>query len=232
MAAANYYLVSALPSLAELGSIPPLSLAALRDHVSERAGPRALVEAILLGDDLLQRDAVLAGESVETAPAVLAPAQVRNEEPLPPYLAGAGEAAASRIAADAVWDAYFRHAAGVARASGSRFLATWVGREVALRNALATARAKALDLEPADYLVAAELGQTDDDFAALVAEWAAAANPLEGIRVLDAARWQWLVDHDAWFSFGDDELAAYAAKLMLLARWHRLSTAPAAKPTG
>lgn len=229
MAGNNYYLVSALPCLPALGSVPPLSLAALRDHVGEDGRARALVEAILLGDDLLERDAGLAGEPGEVAPTVLSPAQVRDEEPLPPHLV-TEEDGVPPIAADGVWAAYFRHAAEVARRRGSRFLAGWVAHEVALRNALATARAKALDLDPADYLVAPELGDTDADFAATVNDWTDAPNPLEGLRVLDRARWQWLADHDAWFSFADDELAAYAAKLMLLVRWHRLSRTPAEEP--
>ncbi|MCJ7542993.1 MAG: hypothetical protein MUP47_00235, partial [Phycisphaerae bacterium] len=103
------------------------------------------------------------------------------------------------------------------------FLAQWVGYEVALRNALAAARAQALGLEAADYLVATDLGQADGDLSAVVGEWAAAPNPLAGLRVLDAARWDWLAWHDAWFSFQDDELIAYAAKLVLLDRWQRLT---------
>jgi len=230
MAGDNYYLVSALPSLPDLGSVPPLSLAALREHVIHAAAARTLVDAILLGDDLLQRDAALAGEIQEVEPALLTPAQVRDDEPLPPYLAPAEDGGTTRIASDAVWEAYFRHAAAVARQRGSRFLTAWVGHEVALRNALAAARAKTLDLDPAGYLVAPELGDTDEDVTALLGDWSGAENPLEGIRILDAARWQWLDGHDAWFSFGDDELAAYAAKLMLLVRWHRLSKPRAEEP--
>ncbi len=229
MAGDNYYLVSALPSLPDLGSVPPLSLVALREHVSHAAA-RMLVDAILLGDDLLQRDAALAGEGRDIEPTLLTAAQICDDEPLPPYLAPAEGEETARIACDAVWEVYFGHAAAVAQQSGSRFLAAWVAHEVALRNALAAARAKTLALDPGDYLVAPELGDADVDFTALLAEWADAENPLEGIRLLDTARWQWLAEHDAWFSFGDDELAAYAARLMLLVRWHRLSRAPAEEP--
>jgi len=227
MAADNYYLVSALPSLPDLGAVPPLALGALLDHVSVHARPRTLVETVLLGDDLLQRDAALAGEVQEVEPVLLTSAQVRDDEPLPPYLAPAEDEEATQVASDAVWECYFRHAAVVARRSRSGFLAAWVGHEVALRNALAAARARTLDLDPDDYLVAPELGHADADFTALLGEWTEAENPLEGIRILDAARWQWLAEHDAWFSFGDDELAVYAARLVLLVRWHRLSQAPA-----
>jgi len=226
MAGDNYYLVTALPALGDLGSAPPMAPADLRDHVREAGRARTLVEAILLGDDLLQRDAVLAGEVEKVVPAVLTPAQVRDEAPLPPYLAVEEEPPSPRIPSDAMWAAYFRHAAAVAARGASPFLAAWVAHEVALRNALATARAKALGLDPADYVVAPDLGRSDEDFAPLVSEWAAAGTPLEGLKVLDRARWNWLVEHDGWFTFGDAELAAYAAKLMLLVRWHRLSAGP------
>jgi len=38
-----------------------------------------------------------------------------------------------------------------------------------------------------------------------------------------SARWAWLADNDAWFSFRDDELAVYAARLMLLHQWKRIT---------
>jgi hypothetical protein len=225
MAQRNYYLVSALPSLGDLGSAPPMSLAALREHLREHRRPLAVIDALLLGDDLLQREAVLAGETDSAAPSVLTAAQVRDEEPLPAVLAAEEDAPAPRIASDAVWGAYFRHAAAVAAREASGLLAKWVGHEVALRNALAAARAKTLGLDAADYVVAADLGSSGDDFGPVLNEWAAAANPLEGLRILDRARWHWLDEHEAWFTFGDDELAAYAARLMLVVRWHRLTGA-------
>jgi len=223
MVANNYYRVSALPALGDLGTPPPISLADLREHLAEAGRAQALVEAILLADDLMQREAFLASEIREVAPAVLTAAQVRGDEALPDHLAPADEATPPRVASDAVWAAYFHHAAGVADRLASPFLAEWIAEEVALRNGLAAARAQALGLENAPYLVAADLGRSDEDFAAVISEWSAAADPLAGLRVLDRARWTWLVEHDGWFSFADDELAAYAAKLMLLVRWQRLS---------
>jgi hypothetical protein len=225
MAMHNYYFVSALPVLGDLGTPAPMSLADLEEHVAASPRPRALVDVLLLGHDLLEREALAAGEIHEVAPAVLTPAQMRNEEPLPPELAPEGEPAAHRVAADTVWAAYYRRAAAVAQQTGSPFLTAWVGYEVALRNALATARAKALGLEPADYLVAEDLGDPDPEFGLLLSEWAAAATPLAGLQILDEARWAWLIEHEAWFSFGDDELAAYAAKLILLVRWQHLTEA-------
>lgn len=225
MASGNYFLITALPSPPELGGAGAMTPGELLDHIGESPGPRSLAEAIFLADDLLQRDAFLAGELPEPVPAVLTAEQVRNESPLPEYLGGqTKEPRHERIATDSMWSAYYRHAAGVAAGTHSAFLAAWVGYEVGLRNALAEARAKALSLEPSDYLVATDLSDPREEFAAVVSEWSAARDPLAGLRVLDSARWKWLDEHDAWFSFADDELAAYAARLILLNRWRRLAS--------
>ncbi len=222
MGESNYYLLSSLPSLADLSGPPPLTCRDLLEHVSPSTRPEALVKTLFLSDDLLQRDSLLAGEIDQAAPAVLTIAQVSDQEPLPDYLSGGSDKAPRRIAADAIWEAYFRYAADVAKRLDSAFLANWTAHEVALRNAVAAARAGALGLEASDYLVAVDLS-ADDDLSAVTAEWAAATSPLVGLRTLDTARWQWIGEHDAWFSFGHDELAAYAARLMLLVRWERLT---------
>ena len=127
-------------------------------------------------------------------------------------------------AADRLWDVYFHYVAGLARRLQSRFLTAWVGYEVTLRNSLAAARAKRLGLEEADYLVAKDLVLEGEDLAGVVTEWASSATPLAGQQVLLRARWAWLAENDAWFSFRDDELAVYAARLMLLHQWDRLAT--------
>ncbi len=226
MAVGNYYRVTALPSLGDLGSPPPITPAEWVAHLSG-ASAREVVEVLLLSDDLLQREAFLAGESEQVEPAVLSAEQARDEAPLPPSLAPEGDEPSARQGppSDAVWEAYFRHVADVARRRGSPFLQAWVGYEVGLRNALATARAKALDLDPEPYRVASDLADPDAVVQQPVSEWADAENPLEGLRVLDRGRWQWLADHDPHFTFADDELAVYAARLMLLVRWYRLERA-------
>ncbi|MBW1803507.1 MAG: hypothetical protein JRJ85_22610, partial [Deltaproteobacteria bacterium] len=127
------------------------------------------------------------------------------------------------IAADRVWRRYFHHAAKIARVTHTHFLATWVGFEVGLRNAMAKARAEALELDPGHYMVATELADAEMLFDNILAEWTAASNPLKGLRALDRARWDWVTEHERWYSFSDDEVAAYTAKLMLLNRWHRTS---------
>jgi len=225
MGGQNYYLLASLPGLGDLGSTPPLTPAQLLDRVADAPGPSRLIGALLLGDDLLLRESALSGEEVDATPAVLTAEQLRDEAPLPPTLTVETDQGHSRIAADIVWEAYFRHAADVARGAGSAFLSEWVCSEVALRNALASARAKTLGLDAEAYLVADDLADGDADFTTMIGEWTAAPNPLAALRVLDTARWGWLVDREGWFTFQDDELAAYAAKLMLLCRWNRLEAA-------
>jgi hypothetical protein len=101
-------------------------------------------------------------------------------------------------------------------------LAAWVGFEVGLRNATAKARAEALELDPGNYMVTPELVDPEIRFDNILGDWIAASNPLDGFRVMDRARWNWLTENERWYSFSDDEVAAYTAKLMLLHRWHRI----------
>ncbi len=223
MAASYYYLLASLPHLGDLGGAAPVSAAELLDRVVSSDGPAELMEAVLLGDDLLQRDAVLAGETTEYEPVVLTKAQMADDEPLPSYLAGADDSPAPAVASDVVWGAYCRHVAAVGRKAGFAFLTAWVGHEVALRNSLAESRANALGLEPETYLVARDIEDPDANLTAVLNEWTGAPDPLAGLRVVDTARWQWLDENDAWFTFGADELVVYAARLMLLDRWRRLS---------
>lgn len=224
MSGANFYLLSSLPTLGRLGEAPPLSESELLQRLDGSPKPRRLVETLFLGDDLLQREAYLAGEMEESSPAVLTAGQARNDEPLPEYLEiGEQPEQHGRATTDALWERYFRHADGVARKAGSRFLAAWVGFEVALRNALAVERARALELEPQQYMVARDLADETVDLDEAISQWSSAEHPLAALRALDQARWAWLLEAEPYYSFADDEVAAYAAKLMLLHRWHRLS---------
>ena len=227
MAGRHYFLLASLPHLGEPGAGAPLTGRELLERVVEAGGPRTLIEALLLEDDLVQREALLAGEIDQAEPVVLSVEQLRDEQPLPETLGAGPDQPPGRVAADAVWAAYFHHAAGVVRRCGCGFLAARVGFEVALRNALAEARAKSLGLDAAEYLVAETLADRDADLTGVLSEWAAAAHPLAGLRVINQARWNWLTEREAWFTFGDDELAAYAAKLMMLHRQRRLDQAPA-----
>ena len=224
MRAESYYYLSVLPSLGDLGTAPPIGFARLMEIVEERARYRELVSTMFLLDDLLQRESFLAGELKEVDPAVLTEEQARNEAPLPWSLVDAMETAAEpAVGPDALWEAYFRYAASVAEEQQNGFLAAWVRYEVALRNALASVRARRLGLEESNYLVATDLASDTEDFSDVLSQWAAAPTPLAGLRVLIRARWAWATEHDAWFTFRDEELAAYAAKLILLDQWQRLA---------
>lgn len=221
MSADAYFSLAALPMLDPPGSAPPLELARLLDLVPT-GRPQALVRAVVLADDLVQREACLSGEIQDPTPVVLTVAQARGEEPLPEELTPDDTgAAARRVPADQVWEVYVRHVEILAHRLSSRFLHQWISYEVTLRNALVGIRAKALDREVGQYLVNRELQDSGGDVDAAVAAWTAAADPLRGLQALLSARWQWIEQHESWFSFEDDEFPAYAAKLVLLHRWHR-----------
>lgn len=220
---ASYYLLTSLPMLAEPGTLPPLSPAELHDRAVGSAAA-ALVDVILLSDDLRQRQALLTGEVTEAEPAVLTRDQMTGDVPLPEALVVEELTKPSRLPDDVVQEAYWHHAARVARRFHSAFLRSWIGMEVALRNALAAARAHALGPSNDVLEVASDLagtGGTTDIVEAAIAAWTAAPDPLAGLRSLLAARWDWASSADPSFTFGRDEVAAYAVKLLLLRDWRR-----------
>jgi hypothetical protein len=180
-------------------------------------------------DDLLQREALLAQEmELEQADlAILDLGQDGNAPVLPASLLPKdGEAQENaRGAVDELWSRFFVHAAKVSRRKGSRFVQAWVAFEVGLRNALAGARAQALELDPLTYVVTPELEDRANDFTGVLSAWSTVTNPLAGLEVLHKARWDWLDEHGTWYSFKADEIEAYAAKLILLHRWRRLTAA-------
>ena len=59
--------------------------------------------------------------------------------------------------------------------------------------------------------------------------WSEAPNPFKALETLDKIRWNWLNDQTPFYVFCDDEVTAYAAKLMLLIRWNRISENPEGK---
>jgi len=229
MNAGNYYYITSLPTLGKLGDVPPIGLVDLLEHLTDNHSAKKAAATIFLLYDIMQREAFLFGEIKVLAPSVLTLRQLKNEEPLPSYLPAVDEKHSRPIRIDNLWENYFRYAHAIAEEIGSRFLKEWIGFEVSLRNAIAEQRAKKLGLDAGPYLVASDLAETNEDFSGVLRDWASAVNPLAGHKVLTLARWQWLMNHDAWFSFENDELAAYAAKDMVLHQWYRLIAAGAEK---
>ena len=225
------YLLSFLPSLEPIGSIPPMSKSDLLAQVVESKGPVRTVEILFLSDDLTQYQALLA-EEIEKDQidlAILSLDKGENEDVLPDFLlpqesadVAEEEKENERLRIDGIWERFFRHAATVAKRSSSSFLKAWIKFEVGLRNALVTARARKLELDPADYLVAPELVDKGVDYHQIVSTWSAASDPQNAMEVLDKARWDWLEEHEGWYSFADCEIEVYAAKLVLLHRWRRI----------
>lgn len=225
------YLLSALPSLDPIGSIPPLSKSDLLEQVINSKGPVRTVELILLSDDLMQYQALLAEElerdKIDLA--VLSLDKGQEEAVLPDFLlpketaeGPEQEKEGERTSVDAIWARYFRHTASAAKRAASSFLKTWVGFEVGLRNALVVARSRRLELDPAAYMVAPELADKDADYSHIVSAWSSAPDPLTALEVLDKARWEWLEEHGGWYSFSAREIEVYAARLVLLHRWRRI----------
>lgn len=219
-----YYLISSLPVLPALGEKVPLSPVELRERVADEAALVPLVDLVLLEDDLFVRQGVLAGEEGETLPAVLSTEQVSGEEPLPAFLQPDEEAGAP-LGEDPVWEAYFRHVERQGVQAGSEFLRAWAAFEVGLRNRLVEARARILHLSAEGYLVAPELGAEQEGAEEVIERWQGAENPLAAQRALDQGRLDWLQQRGGWFTFGADEVAAYARGLALVNRWERLAAA-------
>lgn len=214
-----------------MGSIPPLGKSDLLNQVVSSKGPVRTVELILLSDDLMQYQALLAGEieQDQTDLAILSLDKGEDEAVLPAFLLpqeteeqAEAEKENKRLSVDGIWARYFRHAASAAKRARSDFLRAWVGFEVGLRNALVAVRSRKLELDPADYMVAPELADKRADYSTVVSAWSSASDPLAALEVLDKARWDWLEEHDGWYSFSACEIEAYAAKLVLLHRWRRI----------
>lgn len=222
----NHYTVTALPGLPALGGAPPLSQREVLEHVRDTARAEEAVRLLLLGQDLRLRDAFLSGEVEHPEPAVLDVAQVKGEAPLPPELDVSAKDVPPREAMEATWAAYFRHAAARAEALPSPFLVAWLRHEVGLRNALSRARAQSIGADVGSSQLAVELGDDAPHFTQLVGQWSATTNQLAATRLLDGARLQWIDAHAPVFSFDDDELVAWAARLLIVQRWHRVGVAP------
>jgi len=222
----NYYYLSYLPSIDRLGQPVEIDCSELLQLLTSggvltRAGK--ICRAIILSGDLMLRESIIAGQIDEAAPSTLTQKQVSGEEPLPEYIVGQDNRDKSgALLTDTVWAGYFTFAAQTASGTRSRFLQNWVRYEVSLRNAIAAKRAEILGLEASDYIVASELGGLD--MSSEVSRWSEAKskNPLEEQKALDLARWEWLEQNGRYFSFSDDEIASYSARLAVSGRWAKL----------
>lgn len=221
MSAENHYALAALPTLRRPGTPPPFPLVELLERIP--AGrPRKLAAAVLLSDDLTQREAWLAGELRVPEPAVLELAQLRGDQPLPEALGiEAGEDGQKALPAEELWLVYARYVTALARSQRSPLLRRWIATEIGLRNRLVLRRSRTLRLDPARYLMDETLEEAGPEEEAAVEAWAQAADPLAGLRVIIMARWRWLSRNEPWFTFRDEEFVAYAAKLVLVHRWQR-----------
>lgn len=221
------YLLSSLPGLEPIGSIPPMSKRDLLEQVIYSNGPVDTVEVLLLGDDIAQYEALSTEEANKDRIdfAVLSPDKTESGPVLPEFLSpeeSTEQHENERLSVDEIWSRYFNHAALVAKRAQSGFLKEWIGFEVGLRNALVAARAQILDLDPAAYLVAPQLADDDMDYSFIISAWSAASNPLAALEVLDKARWDWIEQHGKWYSFSACEIEVYAARLILLHHWRRI----------
>lgn len=216
-----YFILTSLPALPDFGEASPMGLREFRRLACEDASAAPLVDAVLMEQDLLLREAVLAGQIERAGGVVLANEQVAGDEPLPDFLTPPADRQ-YRVAADAAWEAYYRYVCRSAAEHHSPFLREWAVFEVTLRNALAEERAGKLGLDVHNYLVADDLSGNVDSVADTVSEWAEAPDPLSAMKLLDRRRRQWLEEHSRYFSFAVDELLAYARGLVLVNRWQAI----------
>ncbi len=227
MSADNQYLLTTLPILGRLESSPPLSGRRLLD-LAEGLPAEELFSAILLEDDLMLWQQGQAGEAELPAPTVLGLAQLEGRAPMPDYLELPDDVPApSLLVTDRLWQGYFRYLHELGQRRGSDLLVEYAISELALRNRLAAWRAGRLRLEARQYhipeLDEAAAQQLSDSLDRLVAVWQSQSDPVEAARLLDSWRWDWIAERDGWYSFGDDELVAYALRLRLIERWQRLA---------
>ncbi len=113
------------------------------------------------------------------------------------------------------WRLYADRVERVAEQARLPVLADWIRVETGLKSALEALRARRLEEEVPDF-------EGDPALASAAEAWALAKDPIEGERRLDEARWRWLDENVRFFGYGDEELFAYAARLLLLERWARI----------
>ncbi|NLF25858.1 MAG: hypothetical protein GX589_09420 [Deltaproteobacteria bacterium] len=222
----NYYLLPSLPVIDGPTAVMPLSFADFFSQISENAFATSIVKILVLQDDLQKLPGVVTQEQSSHNFILLRDDQIEGlsfwkdffAEPSPPNV--------EIQDGEGLLTAYFEAAASLARRTRCTFLKAWIGFEVALRNALGQARATALGHPEAFHEGLPHL-QGHHDFKPLMAEWLKAPTPLAGVELIELSRWRWLMKHDDWYKFSDQELIAYGAKLLALYRTQRLNGASA-----
>lgn len=100
---------------------------------------------------------------------------------------------------------------------------TWQGFDTALRNELAKIRAARKHREASEFLRGGE--KLDSSAAQLALHAWRAPNILEGERILDRARWEFLDECVRGHFFDRDMLFTYGMQLLISLRWERIQSA-------
>lgn len=109
-------------------------------------------------------------------------------------------------------------------ANGNATIKSWAAFETMLRNELVKIRAQRKKADPSKYLRAD--GCPDSSYTAHIAINAfRKTSPLESERALDLDRWKRLDELSAGHYFDLDTIVIYAVKLMILEKWHRITSA-------
>lgn len=213
MSARLYYLLALLPPLPALGDAPPLGMAELLRIIDQEriSDARLLAEAFKFQAQLMQAATLKllgysAGDTAGTysfgpdSPPVLIELFLRDPNEI-------GE----DVWFTELWVEHLGFFHSVGKTLGCPLLCRWAAWEKALRLQLQAARSGGdTDLK---------VNATDShDHRELIAAWRAATDPMDGEKILDQARIDFIEAESRRYSFGIDELAAYFLKLSLLTR--------------
>lgn len=226
MSALNFNLLTTLPALGEPGSRPPLDLEEFLNIISVNERAVRIAKVIFVAEDILRREAASQNGEAQ-APMVLTPEE---------FSAGSlslPEPVRKRISIEEEWFGeadieeedfvkFLNYAFITAEEEQSTFVRELIGFEVALRNALVRYRAKKLDKDPGGHELAREMEARDVDLYYLFTRIEELENPGDQTFLVEQIRWDWVLNNDCWFTFSDDEVAAYGIKLFLLQRWYRM----------
>ena len=101
-------------------------------------------------------------------------------------------------------------------------LKQWVGFEIALRNELVRARSARKKVDPLKFLRLPDSPQAEISHLALAAY--RSSSILEGEKILDLGRWNFLENLSQGHYFDFDYLLIYMLKLKILERWDKIQS--------